>query len=80
MSVTEKTDVITKRDIAQFIKETAADDGEMTPYNRAAASTAWAIWDSIGKEDVDYDLSQEDADRILSQFPLKQDESLELEK
>ena len=80
MGEKNESDAITKQDIAQFIKETHDRDSELTAYERAAASTAWAIWDSIAEQNIDHDLTEEEAERILSQFPLGQDESLELGK
>jgi len=70
-----ENEAITKQHIAQFILE-LADGGEMSAIERASASTAWVIWDSLKDAEMHPDMNDEKADEVLSQFPLGRDDEL----
>jgi hypothetical protein len=68
---------ISKREIAQFIKDVTDGDmdaGDGISQSVLAANMMWSLWDTLGESDTDPDISDEEAEEILSQMPLDYDD------
>jgi len=60
-------DEITKRDLAMMVKIYKQDD--ITPQTQMAANMIGTVWEAVGADATDPELSEAEADEILSQFP-----------
>lgn len=67
---------ISKQDVAKFVVD--ATEGKTEPGDGIAAGVAgvnvvWSVWTALGEErtDAESEISESEADRILSQLPLE---------
>ena len=58
---------ITKRDLAMVIKEFKQE--EATAKKQMAANLYGSVWDTLGTEATDPDISEAEAEEILSNYP-----------